>query len=101
MFFNQRDANALAKILQIAQTNQLQLSMITNRGTKVWPDGFPETFCTDHWRCRFKPLLNLSTGYQDVIKLLTNIHSQNLEIIKTENLYNFDGVAGYTAAQGQ
>ena len=101
LHFNQRDANALAKILQIAQTNQLQLSMITNRGTKVWPDGFPETFCTDHWRCRFKPLLNLSTGYQDVIKLLTNIHSQNLEIIKTENLYNFDGVAGYTAAQGQ
>ena len=27
--------------------------MITNRGTKVWPDGAPETFCTDHWRCRF------------------------------------------------
>jgi hypothetical protein len=22
--------------------------MITNRGIKVWPDGFEETFCTDH-----------------------------------------------------
>ena len=29
--------------------------MITNRGIKVWPEGFEETFCTDHWRCRFKP----------------------------------------------
>ena len=99
--FNQRDATALANILQHAHTNHLQLSMITNRGTKVWPDGFPETFCTDHWRCRFKPLLSLSPSYNHVIELLKNIHDQNLEIIKTENLYNFDGVAGYTAAQGQ
>src|SRR5512135_3466946 len=30
----------------------LALQMITNRGVKVWPDGLPETFCTDHWRCR-------------------------------------------------
>jgi hypothetical protein len=30
-----------------------KLAMITNRGVKVWPGGFPETFCTDHWRCRF------------------------------------------------
>lgn len=27
--------------------------MIFNRGTKVWPRGMPETFKTDHWRCRF------------------------------------------------
>ena len=99
--FRERDANLLANTMQHAQTNQLHLHMITNRGTKVWPDGFPETFCTDHWRCRFKPLLNLAPGYNDVIDLLKNIHNQGLEIIKTENLYTFDGVAGYTAAQGQ
>jgi isocitrate dehydrogenase len=28
--------------------------MITNRGVKVWPQGFEETFCTDHWRCRYE-----------------------------------------------
>jgi isocitrate dehydrogenase len=27
--------------------------MITNRGVKVWPNGVPETFCTDRWPCRF------------------------------------------------
>ena len=32
----------------------IKLSMITNRGVKVWPEGFEETFCTDHWRCRFE-----------------------------------------------
>ena len=75
--------------------------MITNRGTKVWPDGFPETFCTDHWRCRFKPADGKPLVYSDVIELLKNVNGIELEIIKTENLYTFDGVAGYTAAQGQ
>jgi isocitrate dehydrogenase len=75
--------------------------MITNRGTKVWPDGFPETFCTDHWRCRFKPNNASKINYADVLTLMKSIHETDLEIIKTENLYEFDGVAGYTAAQGQ
>src|SRR5438874_2968526 len=31
----------------------MSLLMIDNRGTKVWPDGMAETFCTDSFRCRF------------------------------------------------
>ncbi len=31
----------------------LRISSIANRGVKVWPGGNPETFCSDHWRCRF------------------------------------------------
>ncbi|MDT5263102.1 MAG: isocitrate dehydrogenase, partial [Acidobacteriota bacterium] len=31
----------------------LRLSSIANRGVKVYPDGNAETFCSDHWRCRF------------------------------------------------
>jgi len=48
------EANELAPIVQALNLGDASLSMITNRGIKVWPDGFPETFCTDHWRCRFK-----------------------------------------------
>lgn len=97
----QRNAEALAQHLQASNTQELKLSMITNRGTKVWPDGFPETFCTDHWRCRFKPNNVSQIHYADVLTLMKHIDETNLEIIKTENLYEFDGVAGYTAAQGQ
>src|SRR5262245_29753450 len=32
----------------------LTLTMISNRGVKVWPEGHAETFCSDHWRCRFR-----------------------------------------------
>jgi isocitrate dehydrogenase len=99
--FKERNAEALASLLKEAETEGLQLSMITNRGTKVWPNGFPETFCTDHWRCRFKPKTAGEPGYADVIQLLSSINGKKLEIIKTENLYNFDGTPGYTAAQGQ
>jgi isocitrate dehydrogenase len=93
----------LAKsVLRASEHLLLQLQMITNRGTKVWPDGFPETFCTDHWRCRFKPNDSvIGFPYQQVVKLLQQLNVANLEILKTENLYYFDGQPGYTAAQGQ
>lgn len=97
-----RNPDALAQKLQGVEADGLTLSMITNRGTKVWPDGFPETFCTDHWRCRFK-----GTGdgrahdYRAVLKLQEEVTARGLEIIKTENLYNLDGAPGFTAAQGQ
>lgn len=97
----QREPESLAQRLQVSNSDELKLSMITNRGTKVWPDGFPETFCTDHWRCRFKPNNASKINYADVLTLMKSIHETDLEIIKTENLYEFDGVAGYTAAQGQ
>jgi isocitrate dehydrogenase len=44
----------LAQKLQKLNADGMELTLITNRGVKVWPEGFPETFCTDHWRCRFR-----------------------------------------------
>jgi isocitrate dehydrogenase len=94
-------ADAIAEILQKANSQHLSLSMITNRGTKVWPNGFPETFCTNHWRCRFKAVNETGLPYQAALELLNEINNNHLHIIKTENLYTFNGVAGFTAAQGQ
>jgi len=84
---------------QVSQLNQagIELSMITNRGIKVWPEGFPETFCTDHWRCRFKGL----TSSSQIPALLEKAISQGIDVIKTENLYEFDGKAAYSLGQGQ
>ncbi len=103
VFIHQHEKNPdqLAEQLQKATGGLgLRLNMITNRGTKVWPNGFPETFCTDHWRCRFNAIDQESINYKDIIRLLTTV-GEEAEVIKTENLYYFDGVAGYTAAQGQ
>lgn len=91
----------IAAGLQAASDSQLELVMITNRGVKVWPNGFPETFWTDHWRCRFESPTGASVTPRDIVGLLERIDGQGLEFIKTEHLYTFDGVRGYSLGQGQ
>lgn len=88
----------------------MNLKMITNRGVKVYPNGISETYCTDHWRCRFVAsdaevvngkLTYKSVKYNDVIKLLTEMHQENVNVIKTENLYEFDGKRAFSLGQGE
>src|SRR5207248_3691723 len=80
----------------------LELTVITNRGAKVWPKGMPETFCTDHWRCRFLSSdKGSSIKHAQIIALLKHIAEQGFDFIKTENLYNFDGKIGYSLGQGE
>lgn len=93
--------NELAEKVKTILTSGIELSMITNRGIKVWPDGFSETFCTDHWRCRFKPVEGSEISNAKIIELLNNALKVNLDTIKTENLYSFDGKSAYSLGQGQ
>lgn len=93
------DVQELAKSLQAAESDLFELVMITNRGVMVWPKGFPETFRTDHWRCRFmgkRPL-----NHVDLVELTRRVAEQGVDFIKTENLCTFDGEAGYSMGQGQ
>ncbi len=79
----------------------IKLSMITNRGVKVWPEGFEETFCTDHWRCRFEVENGHPAMKESIPQVLSKALEQGIDVIKTENLYEFDGVRGYSLGQGQ
>jgi isocitrate dehydrogenase len=96
-----RNPNALGHALNEATPSAWKLKMITNRGVKVYPDGFPETFCTDHWRCRFIASGGQGLSNFDIIELLTAVDAKGLDVIKTENLYEFDGERGYTLGQGE
>lgn len=93
--------NHLAEKLKKIETKGVKLSMITNRGVKVWPNGFDETFCTDHWRCRFKPENGGIMDKKIIAELLMNALQENIDVIKTENLYSFDGKDAYSLGQGQ
>ncbi|PZA07366.1 MULTISPECIES: NADP-dependent isocitrate dehydrogenase [unclassified Meiothermus] len=92
-----QDPEELAGLLQ-PHAGNLELIMITNRGVKVWPGGFPETFRTDHWRCRF---MGQALRNSDVVALLGRLAEAGLDFIKTEHLYTFDGKPGYSLGQGQ
>jgi isocitrate dehydrogenase len=89
----------LAEKLQPTGIPHLPLTMITNRGVKVWPQGFPETFCTDHWRCRFQN--DAAVSHADILQLLERVAAAGFDFIKTENLCTFDGKPGYSLGQGQ
>ncbi len=91
----------LAEIMHLINSVKLELTMITNRGIKVWPAGFEETFCTDHWRCRFKSSNGINISNEDIIKLLQNAFTYKIDVIKTENLYAFDGKPAFSLGQGQ
>jgi len=90
--------NTLAEKIQKANGDGLTLEMIANRGVKVWPDGSPEAFCTDAFRCRF---LGSGITPKQVIALQQRVTDLGLEIAMTENLRNYDGKPGFTLAQGQ
>ena len=96
-----RDPNVLGRKLEAAAPNGWTLKMITNRGVKVYPDGLPETFCTDHWRCRFLPSDGQALVFADIVDLLGRLGDYGVDVIKTEHLYAFDGERGYSLGQGE
>jgi isocitrate dehydrogenase len=94
-----RDPDTLAAAIGAAAGDGLRLTMISNRGLKVWPHGAPESFRADHWRCRFES--DGPTDARAVVQLLQRVVDRGLDLIKTEHLYDFDGEAGYSRGQGQ
>ncbi|MEM8998347.1 MAG: NADP-dependent isocitrate dehydrogenase, partial [Acidobacteriota bacterium] len=93
-----RNPDVLGPQLENLAGPDFKLSMITNRGVKVFPSGMPETFWTDHWRCRFRA--DEATPSQ-VVQLLARLTDAGFDVIKTENLYTFGGVPGFSRGQGE
>lgn len=108
-----RDPNVIGEALEALAQENLQLKMITNRGVKVYPDGFPETFCTDHWRCRFVSKASqlkpdhegmtkiVPVPYEEVVALLQRLVATGFDFIKIENLYEINGERAYSLGQGE
>jgi isocitrate dehydrogenase len=95
----------LAAILKGFEAGKnLGLKMISNRGVNAWPNGIPETFLSDHWRCRYEHSVapgDQTVTHEDITTLLNDISMAGLDFIKIENLYAFDGKKGYSAGQGE
>lgn len=100
----------LGNSLEAACPAEMKLKMITNRGVKVYPDGLPDTFCTDHWRCRFVSKDASVAGdtkkyaaveRKDLLNLLNSLYEKGFDTIKTENLYYFDGNRAFSLGQGE
>ncbi len=91
---------------KIAKINSaLQLVVITSRGLKVWPNCTIDAPYAHHCSCRFQATADIKNlqpiTHQDIIALLQQFEAIGLDVIKTENLYTFDGKLGFSLAQGQ
>jgi isocitrate dehydrogenase len=98
---NDRDPNVMGKAMENIENSVLELKVISNRGVLVYPGGLPETFCSDHWRCRFVAKKGKIVSHSDVLSLLSSIDADGFDFIKTEHLYTFDGELGYSLSQGE
>ena len=96
---SERDPQVLGERLAKLAGPDHALTLITNRGVKVWPTGMPQTLCTDHWRCRF--LLRGESNARALPGLLERLAEGGMQAIKTENLYRFDGEPGFSVGQGE
>ena len=105
-----KNPNEIGDALTNLNSYRLKLKMITNRGVKVYPNGINETYCTDHWRCRFVGMdANINTKepeyaqieFEQVVALLSKLNNQGFDVIKTENLYEFNGQRGFSLGQGE
>lgn len=95
---------ALASEMQrMCVDTPFKLSIISNRGTQVWPTGSVYTECVDYYRVRFELKEGVtpgSFGQSRCIALLDKI-AESFTVCSYELLRTFDGVRGYSLAQGQ
>jgi isocitrate dehydrogenase len=89
----------------LALKPSLNLLTITSRGLKIWPDCMIQAPYAQHCSCRFQSSTDVKNltpvTHKDLVELLLQFESIGLDVIKTENLYTFDGKLGYSLAQGQ
>ena len=88
---------------RLVEATPFKLTMMSNRGTQVWPSGSIFTDCVDYWRVRFEvrdPATKGSFSQGPLISLLGKIAEKFL-ITDFQPLKEFDGKPGYSLAQGQ
>ncbi|CRX38728.1 NADP-dependent isocitrate dehydrogenase [Estrella lausannensis] len=96
------DVDKLHEKLMRLSLGGLKLTMIANRGVKVWPDKHPETSCVDNYRLRFMALARGgSVSRREISGLIQKLADAEIDFVQTENLCTFEGLPGYTVSQDE
>ena len=87
------------------KVDHLELKMISNRGTKVYPGPKPDIWLVDHYRCRYVARDEngsyLRISDDEIFHLLRELYVRNFNWMHIEKLRVFDNEVGYTKAQGE
>jgi isocitrate dehydrogenase len=79
---------------------KFKLVSISNRGTQVWPTGSKFTNLVNQYNARFESIDTTALQQQDVIGLYASL-SGDFKICSLELLNEWNGIKGYSLAQGQ
>jgi isocitrate dehydrogenase len=97
-----KEVNELGTLLDSLSTPTLSLQMLSCKGLKVWPNITTEMDVTDRFRARFMPKeKGAEVTLRDVSNLLASAADKNVDFLKIETLYTFDGKNGFSASQGE
>lgn len=91
------------EMMRCSQDTPFKLTLISNRGTQVWPTGSIYTECVDYYRVRFELRDGVaagSFGQSRCVALMDKI-AEKFTVCSYELLRSFDGIRGYSMAQGQ
>ncbi len=88
------------RLTRIAKPTPYELTMVSNRGTVVWPATGGSTDCVDHFRCRFQISNSAQWDQDSILDLLRRI-AGSYRWMHVEKLEKIDGQPGYTRAQGE
>lgn len=95
-----KQAKELADLAQPLLNDAFELTMISNRGTQIWPTGSVYTELVNQFRMRIERKKEAKINQQDVFAITSTLCAA-FEICSVEMLKTFDGKIGYSLAQGQ
>lgn len=89
-------ADLLIPLLSSAQ----KLTLISNRGTQVWPSGSYLTDCVNQYRARIEISDDSLSTESELLTLAAKV-AQHIRVSSTEILMKYNDCAAYSLAQGQ
>ncbi|MEN9846740.1 MAG: hypothetical protein RIS36_1887 [Pseudomonadota bacterium] len=92
--------NDLALTVTDALPPHVALTLISNRGTQVWPTGSFFTDCVNQYRVRVEVREQHKVCEYDMHKVALDV-AERIRVCSTEILMRYGGTAAYSLAQGQ
>lgn len=93
--------NALADKINPLIPAGLKLTLISNRGTQVWPSGSVFTECVNQYRVRIELVSEGGAATEKSLLGVAMAVAEGVRVCSTEILMRYNGAAGYSLAQGQ
>ena len=93
-------ASEIASLIQPLLPNQLKLTVISNRGTQVWPTASVFTDSVVQYCCRIESQDNFVPTRGYLLGICENL-STNIQIEDISFLKDYGSLKGYSLAQGQ